>query len=228
MGLCAEKTAEEMKITRELQDAYAINSYERALAAIEKGLTKGEIVPVNDCEKDEEPLKFRPDKIPALKPVFAKAGTVTAANASKLNDGGCALILMSEEAMKANNLQPMARIVSFGDAEVDPMDFNISPSEAAKVALKRAGMNASNMDAFEFNEAFSVTGIANMKLMDLDPSIVNVNGGAVALGHPIGMSGTRILLSLMTVLKQTNGKYGLAGICNGGGGGSAMVIENLM
>jgi len=228
MGVCAEKTAEEMNITRELQDAYCINSYERALSAISKGFLDDELVTIDDVHKDEEPFKFKLEKIPVLKPVFAKSGTVTAANASKLNDGAASLILMSEEAVKKYSVKPMARILSFGDCEVDPMDFNISPAKAAQLALKRIGMGANDMDAFEFNEAFSVTGIAVMKLLDLNPEIVNVNGGAVALGHPIGMSGARILISLMSVMRQRRGKYGLAGICNGGGGSTAVVIENLM
>lgn len=164
MGVCAEKTAEEMNITREIQDAYCINSYERALNAIEKGYLDDELVTIDDVHKDEEPFKFRPEKIPVLKPVFAKAGTVTAANASKLNDGAASLVLMSEEAVKKFSAKPLARIVSFGDCEVDPMDFNISPAKAGQLALKRAGLQAGEMDAFEFNEAFSVTGIAVMKL----------------------------------------------------------------
>jgi len=228
MGVCAEKTAEEMGITREIQDAYCINSYEKTIKAIEEGRLESEIMPFDNVQRDEEPFKFKPEKIPLLKPVFAKAGTVTAANASKLNDGGAAVIIMSDEAVKRHNVSPMARIVSFADCEVDPMDFNIAPAKAAQLALKRAKLDINQMNAFEFNEAFSVTGVANMKLLDLDPSLVNVNGGAVALGHPIGMSGTRIVMALMTVLRQNGGKYGLAGICNGGGGSSAIVVENLM
>jgi len=228
MGVCAEKTAEEMGISRELQDAYCINSYQKTIKAIEDGRLEGEIMPIDKCERDEEPFKFKPEKIPLLKPVFAKSGTVTAANASKLNDGGAAVIIMSEEAVKRNNVKPMARIVSFADCEVDPMDFNISPAKAAQLVLKRAKLDINQMDAFEFNEAFSLTGIANMKLLDLDPELVNVNGGAVALGHPIGMSGTRIVMALMTVLRQKGGKYGLAAICNGGGGSSAVIVENMM
>ena len=230
MGVCAEKTAEDFDITRELQDAYAIESYERAINAAETGRFDQEIVEVplkrgGPVTQDEEPQNFRRDKIPQLRPVFAKDGTVTAANASKINDGACALILMSEDAVNKHGVTPLAEIVGFGDAEVDPMDFNISPAEATKVALARAGLQIQDIDYFEFNEAFSVTGLANMKLLDLEASKVNVNGGAVALGHPIGMSGARIVLSLNTVLQQNGGTYGLAGICNGGGGSSAIVLK---
>lgn len=232
MGVCAEKTAKDFGITRELQDAYAITSYERALDAAESGRFASEIVGVTAPRKgevtvDEEPTKFRRDKIPELRPVFAKDGTVTAANASKLNDGACTLLLMSEEAVKKHGVTPLAEVVSWGDAEVHPMDFNICPADAAKVALKKAGMKINDVDFFEFNEAFSVTGLANMKILDLDPSTVNVNGGAVALGHPIGMSGARIVLSLLSVLNQNNGEVGLASICNGGGGSSALIVKRV-
>lgn len=232
MGVCAEKTAKDFNITRELQDAYAITSYERAIKAAETGKFANEITPVKVNKKpdvviDEEPTKFRRDKIPSLKPVFAKDGTVTAANASKLNDGACTLLLMSEEGLKKYGITPLAEVVSWGDAEVHPMDFNICPADAANVALKKAGLKVSDIDFFEFNEAFSVTGLANMKIMDLDPAKVNVNGGAVALGHPIGMSGARIVLSLISVLEQNQGKYGLASICNGGGGSSALIIKRV-
>lgn len=232
MGVCAEKTAKDFGITRELQDAYAITSYERALDAAESGRFASEIVGVTAPRKgevtvDEEPTKFRRDKIPELRPVFAKDGTVTAANASKLNDGACTLLLMSEEAVKKHGVTPLAEVVSWGDAEVHPMDFNICPADAAKVALKKAGMKINDVDFFEFNEAFSVTGLANMKILDLDPSTVNVNGGAVALGHPIGMSGARIVLSLLSVLNQNNGEVGLASICNGGGGSSSLIVKRV-
>lgn len=159
--------------------------------------------------------------------MFAKDGTVTAANASKLNDGACTLLLMSEAGLKKYGLKPLAEIVAWGDAEVSPMDFNICPADAANKALKSAGMKIADIDYFEFNEAFSVTGLANMKILDLDPSKVNVNGGAVALGHPIGMSGARIVLSLLSVLQQNNGQVGLASICNGGGGSSALIIRRV-
>ena len=173
MGVCAEKTAEDFGITRELQDAYAIKSYERALDSITNGKFADEIVSVHhpklgEIAEDEEPSGFRRDKIPQLRTVFAKNGTVTAANASKLNDGSCSLLFMSEEAMHKEGLTPLAEVISYADAEVDPMDFNISPAEAAKLALKKANLSVSDMDYFEFNEAFSVTGLANMKLLDLD------------------------------------------------------------
>lgn len=232
MGVCAEKTARDFSITRELQDAFAITSYERAIKAAEQGKFDQEIVGVPIAKKgevkvDEEPTKFRRDKIPSLRPVFAKDGTVTAANASKLNDGACTLLLMSEAAVKKYNLTPLAEVISWGDAEVHPMDFNICPADSANVALKNAGMKIGDIDFFEFNEAFSVTGLANMKILDLDPATVNVNGGAVALGHPIGMSGARIVLSLLSVLQQNNGQVGLASICNGGGGSSAVIIKRV-
>lgn len=232
MGVCAEKTAKDFSITRELQDAYAITSYERALDAAENGRWANEIVGVpvprkGEVTVDEEPTKFRRDKIPELRPVFAKDGTVTAANASKLNDGACTLLLMSEEAVQRHGVTPLAEVVSWGDAEVHPMDFNICPADASNVALKKAGMKISDVDYFEFNEAFSVTGLANMKILDLDPATVNVNGGAVAMGHPIGMSGARIVLSLLSVLQQNNGTVGLASICNGGGGSSSLILKRV-
>ena len=232
MGVCGEKTADQMKITREVQDAYAIQSYERTLAAAKAGKFSGEIVPITPPKgaavtEDEEPKRFNKEKMPSLKPAFNKNGTITAANASKLNDGACTHILMSEDALKRNNVTPIAEIISFADAEVNPIDFNIAPEKASRAALKRAGLKISDIDFFEFNEAFAVTGLANTKLLDLDPKRVNVNGGAVALGHPIGMSGARIVQSLMTVLAQNKGRHGLASICNGGGGASAIIIRNL-
>lgn len=232
MGVCAEKTAEDFGITREVQDAFAITSYERAIAAQQSGRFANEIVAVplkrgDPVTADEEPERFRRDKIPQLRPVFAKDGTVTAANASKINDGACTILLMSEESVKKHGVTPLAEIIAYGDAEVEPMDFNISPAEATKVALRRAGMSIGDVDFFEYNEAFSVTGLACMKLLDLDADVVNVNGGAVALGHPIGVSGSRIILSLLSVLQQNNGEVGLAGICNGGGGSSAIVIRRV-
>jgi len=164
--------------------------------------------------------------MPSLKPVFSKTGTITAANASKLNDGACSVFVMSEEGMKKANIsEPLAEIVGYADAEVNPLDFNIAPEKAAKLALKRAGLKPTDIDFWEFNEAFSVTGLANMKLLDLDQKKVNINGGAVSLGHPIGMSGARITLHLANILKQNKGKYGLAAICNGGGGASAIILK---
>jgi acetyl-CoA C-acetyltransferase len=231
MGVCGERTADSMKISREVQDAYAIQSYERALASSKAGKFADEITPVtpakgNPVTEDEEPKKFNREKMPSLKPVFSKTGTITAANASKLNDGACSVFLMSEEGMKrANITEPLAEIVAYADAEVNPLDFNIAPEKAARLALQRAGLKATDIDFWEFNEAFSVTGLANMKLLDLDQKKVNVNGGAVAMGHPIGMSGARITLHLAHVLRQNKGKYGLASICNGGGGASAIILK---
>lgn len=231
MGVCGEKTADAMGITRELQDAYAILSYERAIAAAKAGKFNDEIAPVTPAKgtpvsEDEEPKKFNREKMPSLRPAFSKTGTITAANASKLNDGACSVFIMSEEGMKrAGVTEPLAEIVAYADAEVNPIDFNIAPEKAARLALKRAGLQVSDIDFWEFNEAFSVTGIANMKLLDLPQDKLNVYGGAVALGHPIGMSGARITLSLANILKQKKGKYGVAGICNGGGGASAIVLR---
>ncbi|KAL4472422.1 hypothetical protein ABPG74_018371 [Tetrahymena malaccensis] len=232
MGLCAEKTASDFQLTRELQDHYCITSYERTLAAMNSGKFADEIVPVkiNDKEtvtQDEDPLKFKKEKIPVLKPAFSKTGTITAANASKINDGACSIILMSEQKVKELGLTPLGRIVSYADAEVDPIDFCIAPAKSSQKALDRAGMKISQLEYFEFNEAFSATALANMKLLDIDISKINLHGGAVALGHPVGFSGARIIQSLLTVLKVNKGKYGLAGICNGGGGGSSIIIENL-
>lgn len=232
MGVCAEKTAKDLGITREQQDEFAINSYEKTLAAVKAGKFDNEIVEVSlpknkTLASDEEPNGFRKDKMSSLRPVFSKTGTVTAANASKLNDGAAGILLMSESAMKAEGLTPLAEIIAFDDAEVDPVDFNIAPADAANKALKRAGLKISDIDFFEFNEAFSVTGLANSKILDLKPKKVNVNGGAVAIGHPLGMSGARIIMSLMTVLEQEKGTLGLAGICNGGGGASAIIVKRV-
>jgi acetyl-CoA C-acetyltransferase len=233
MGFCGEKTAKEMGISRELQDFYCITSYERALEANLKGWFNAEIAPVeiktgSHLSVDEEPAKFVKDRIAKAKPAFADKdgqGTITAGNASKLNDGACSLLLMSEKGLKQTGLTPLAEIVAFGDAEVAPIDFNISPPLAANKALERAGLKVSDIDFWEANEAFSVTGIAFMKSMGIKHDQLNVNGGAVALGHPIGMSGARILLSLANTLKHRHGKYGLAAICNGGGGSSAVVLK---
>ncbi|EGR34678.1 hypothetical protein IMG5_004260 [Ichthyophthirius multifiliis] len=232
MGVCAEKTAQDFQISRQLQDDFCISSYERALQAAKQGKFNEEIVPVklNDKEtfsQDEEPQKFRKEKIPLLKPAFSKTGTITAANSSKINDGACSLVLMSEKKIKELNIKPLAKIISFADAEVDPIDFCIAPTKAAQKALVLAGMKQQQIEFYEFSEAFAVTALCNMKLFDIDPIKINVNGGAVALGHPIGMSGARLVQSLVSVLKQNKGKYGVASICNGGGGASAIIIENL-
>ena len=178
-------------------------------------------------EKDEEPWNVKFDKIPGLKPALSKDGTVTAANASTMNDGAAALVLMSKEKANELGIKPIAKIISYADAEQAPEKFTTTPSLAVPKAVKKAGLKMSDIDYYELNEAFSVVGVANIKLMNLDPAKVNVNGGAVSLGHPLGASGARIIISLINVLKQNKGKYGAAGICNGGGGASAMVIENL-
>lgn len=233
MGFCGEKTAKDMKITREIQDEFAIASYERALAASKGDKLKWEIAPIEVPKQgllsnDEEPLKFQKDRVGTARLAFPdknKEGTITGANASKLNDGACSLLLMSEEGLKKSGLKPLAEIVGFADAETTPMDFNICPPIAAKKALEKAGIKVSDVDFWEANEAFSVTGIAFMKTLGIDHQRFNVNGGAVALGHPIGMSGARIILSLANVLRHNNGKYGVAAICNGGGGSSAIILK---
>lgn len=235
MGVCAEKCAEEYNVTREEQDQFAITSYERSAAAWDAGKFDNEIVPVEVpqrrgdaiiVDKDEEYLNVKMEKIPALRPVFKKEGTVTAANASTLNDGASALILMSKEKMEALGLTPLAKIVSYADAAQEPEWFTTAPSLAIPKALDKAGLSTSDIDFWELNQAFSVVGIANTKKLELDPAKVDVNGGAVSLGHPLGNSGSRIIVTLINVLKQNNGKLGGAGICNGGGGASAMIIEN--
>jgi acetyl-CoA C-acetyltransferase len=235
MGNCAEMCAKEYKFSREDQDAFAIQSYKRSADAWANGRFKEEVIPITVKTKkgdivfaeDEEYKNVNFEKIPGLKPVFDKAGTVTAANASTMNDGAAALVLMSKAKAQALNLKPLARIVSFADAEQAPEWFTTTPSYALPKALKKAGIKTDDLDAIELNEAFSVVGLANIKLMNLDPAKVNVNGGAVSLGHPLGASGARIIVTLINVLKQKKGKFGGAGICNGGGGASAMVIENL-
>ena len=236
MGSAAELCATDCNISREEQDAYAIESYKRAQQAQKDGKFKDEITPVELKDKkgditlfadDEEPGAVKFDKIPSLKPVFKKDGTVTAANASTLNDGAAALILMSSEKAKELGITPLAKIISFADAQQAPEWFTTAPSKAIPLALHRAGLAADKIDYFEINEAFSVVSIANNQLLKLDPTKVNVNGGAVSLGHPLGASGARIIVTLLSVLHQNKGKYGAAGICNGGGGASAMVIENL-
>lgn len=236
MGNCAELCAKDKNISREEQDQFAINSYKRAAAAWENGKFNNEVVPVAVPQrkgdpivvaKDEEYSNVKLEKIPSLSPVFQKDGTVTAANASTLNDGASAVILMSKEKAEALGIKPLAKIVSFADAEQAPEWFTTAPSVALPKALKKANLNVSDIDFWELNQAFSVVGLANMKELGLNPEKVDVNGGAVALGHPLGSSGCRIIVTLINVLKQNNGKYGAAGICNGGGGASAMIIENI-
>lgn len=234
MGVCADNTAKEMNISRQDQDNYAITSYKRSAAAWTAGKFKDEVVPVEIKNKkgevtlfgeDEEYKNVNFDKIPALKPVFTKDGTVTAANASTINDGAAALILVSGKKLKELGLKPLARIRGFADAAQDPMWFTTTPSIAIPRAMKAAGVEKKDVGYYEINEAFSAVALANNIKLGLDPSTVNVNGGAVALGHPLGASGARITISLLNVLKQNNASIGVAGICNGGGGASAIVIE---
>lgn len=235
MGNCAELCAKEYNFTREDQDAFAIESYKRSAAAWAAGKFKEEIVPVEIVSKkgtilfteDEEYKAVNFEKIPGLKPVFQKDGTVTAANASTMNDGAAALVLMSKEKAEALGLKPLAKIVGYADAAQAPEWFTTTPAIALPKAVEKAGLKMDDINYFELNEAFAVVGLANMKLMKLDPSKVNVNGGAVSLGHPLGCSGARVIVTLINVLKQNNGKYGGAAICNGGGGASALVIENM-
>lgn len=236
MGNCAELCAKEKNITREEQDQFAINSYKRAAAAWESGKFDNEVISVSVPQrkgdpivvsKDEEYTNVKLEKIPSLSPVFQKDGSVTAANASTLNDGASAVILMSKEKADALGIKPLAKIVSFADAEQAPEWFTTAPSVALPKALKKANLNVSDIDFWELNQAFSVVSLANMKELGLNPEKVDVNGGAVALGHPLGSSGCRIIVTLINVLKQNNGRYGAAGICNGGGGASAMIIENV-
>lgn len=236
MGNCAELCAKEYEITREDQDAFAINSYKRAALAWEQGKFDNEVVPVavpqrkgdpKIISKDEEFTNVFIDKIPALKPAFDKEGTITAANASTLNDGASALVLASKEAIEKFGLKPIAKIISYADAAQAPEWFTTAPSLAVPKALKKVGLATSDVDYWELNQAFSVVGLANTKILKLDPNKVDVNGGAVALGHPLGNSGSRIVVSLINVLKQNNGKIGGAAICNGGGGASAIIIENV-
>ncbi|MBW0176333.1 acetyl-CoA C-acyltransferase [Sediminibacterium sp.] len=236
MGNAAELCAKECNISREEQDAFAIESYKRSQAAWNNGSFDAEIVPVPIPQrkgdpvlftKDEEAFNVKFDKIPELKPAFVKDGTVTAANASTMNDGAAALVLMSKEKAEALGIKPLAVIRSYADAEQAPEWFTTTPSLAVPKAVAKAGLLMSDIDFVELNEAFSVVGIANMQKMQLDPAKVNVHGGAVSLGHPLGCSGARIIVTLIHVLKQHGGKTGAAGICNGGGGASAMVIENV-
>lgn len=236
MGNAAELCASACGISREDQDAFAIESYKRSQAAIEAGRFDEEIVPVEIPQKkgepmifakDEEPYKVKFDKVASLKGAFQKEGTVTAANASTMNDGAAALVLMSKEKADELGLKPIAKIVSYADATQEPVWFTTAPSLAVPKAVAKAGLKMEDIAYWELNEAFSVVGIENSRRMKLDPAKVNVNGGAVSLGHPLGCSGARIIVTLISVLKQNKAKYGAAGICHGGGGASAMVIENI-
>jgi acetyl-CoA C-acetyltransferase len=236
MGNAAELCASTCAITREAQDAFAVESYKRAQDTWKAGKFKDEVVAVEIqkkgekicLEQDEEPFNVKFEKIPSLKPAFQKDGTVTAANASSMNDGAAAMILVSEEKLNQFGLNPLARILSYADAEQAPEWFTTSPAIAVPRAVQKAGLKMSDIDYWELNEAFAVVGIENSKRMNLDPSKVNIHGGAVSLGHPLGCSGARILVTLLYILKQQKAKYGAAGICNGGGGASAMVIENIL
>jgi acetyl-CoA C-acetyltransferase len=236
MGNCAELCAKEHGITREEQDEFAITSYTRAAEAWKAGKFNNEIVPVAVPQRKGDPIMISEDeeyknvfleKIPGLRPAFDKEGTITAANASTLNDGASALILASAEAVEKHGLTPIAKLVSYADAAQAPEWFTTAPSLAIPIALDKAGLKTSDVDFWELNEAFAVVGIANTRILGLDPAKVDVNGGAVALGHPLGNSGSRVIVTLINVLKQNNAKIGGAGICNGGGGASAMIIENI-
>jgi acetyl-CoA C-acetyltransferase len=236
MGNVAEICAKKYNFTREQQDEYAINSYKRAQAAYEKGQFKDEMIPVEISQRggeskwvleDDEYKNIKWDKVATVKPAFEKEGTVTAVNASKINDGAAAMVLMSKEKMEALGLKPIAKVIGYADAEQDPDWFTTTPALAIPAAVKRAGFQMSDIDFFEINEAFSVVALANLQEMNLDINKVNVQGGAVSLGHPIGGSGARIACTLVSVLKNNNAKYGVAGICNGGGGATALVIENI-
>ena len=234
MGVCADACATKYEFSREAQDAYAIQSYKRSSEAWETGKFNNEVVPVEVPQrrgepiivvKDEEYTNVRMDKIPQLRPAFTKDGTVTAANASTINDGAGAMILMSKEKAEELGLKPLATIKSYADAAQEPEWFTTAPAKALPKALDKAGVKIQDVDFFEFNEAFAIVGLANMKILGLTDKNVNVNGGAVSLGHPLGCSGVRILITLLNVLKQNNAKIGAAAICNGGGGASAMIIE---
>jgi acetyl-CoA C-acetyltransferase len=236
MGNAAELCANSCGISREAQDAFAVESYTRAQEAWNSGKFKDEVITVEiqkkgeiiRLNKDEEPFNVKFEKIPTLKPAFQKDGTVTAANASSMNDGAAAMILVSEGKLKELGLKPLARILSYADAEQAPEWFTTSPAIAVPRAVIKAGLKMQDISYWELNEAFSVVGIENSKRMQLDPSKVNIHGGAVSLGHPLGCSGARIMVTLLHILRQKNARYGAAGICNGGGGASAMVIENLL
>jgi acetyl-CoA C-acetyltransferase len=236
MGVCAETCATDMNISREAQDAFAIESYKRSAKAWEDGKFDNEVVPVEVPQrrgdalvfnKDEEFVSFNEEKFLKLRTVFKKDGTITAGNASTINDGASALVLMSAEKAEELGLKPLAKISSYADAAHEPEWFTTAPAKAVPLALDKAGLATSDIDFWELNEAFSVVGLANMELLGITADNTNVNGGAVSLGHPLGNSGSRILVTLINVLKQNDAKYGAAGICNGGGGASAMVIENV-
>lgn len=239
MGECGEVCAEGENISREEQDKYAFQSYEKARNAYETGVIKGEIIPIEISQRKKPPIIMDKDEeldnhrinsledMQKLRAVFKKDGTVTAGNASKINDGAAALVLVSKEKAEELGLKPLAKIVSYADAAQEPVWFTTAPSLAMPKALKKAGLTIEDIDAFEINEAFSVVALANMQLLNLKPEKVNVHGGAVSIGHPVGVSGCRIVMSLISVLNANNGRYGLAGICNGGGGASAMLIEKL-
>ena len=236
MGVCADACAAKYNFSREDQDAYAIQSYHRSAAAWKAGKFSDEIVPVAIPQRRGEPIIFsedeeyknvKMDKIPNLRAAFSKDGTVTAANASTINDGGAALILMSAEKAKELNITPIAKIRSYADAAQEPKWFTTAPAKALPKALKKANISINDVDYFELNEAFSIVGLANMKILGLSDDNVNVNGGAVSLGHPLGVSGARIVIALTSILKQNNAKIGAAGICNGGGGASAMILEKI-
>ena len=236
MGVCADACATKYGFSREDQDAYAIQSYQRSSEAWKSGKFSDEIIPVEIPQRrgapilmteDEEYKNVKMDKIPSLRAAFSKEGTVTAANASTINDGGAALILMSAEKALELKLTPIAKIKSFADAAHEPEWFTTAPSKAIPKALSKANITIDNVDYFELNEAFSVVGLANMKILNIKNERVNVNGGAVSLGHPLGVSGARIIIALTSILKQNNAKIGAAGICNGGGGASAMILESI-
>lgn len=236
MGVCAETCAESMNFSREQQDEFALESYRRSADSWANGKFDDEIVPVEVPQRrgdalviseDEEYKNIKAEKVPQLRPVFKKEGTVTAANASTLNDGASALVLMSAEKAAELGISPIAKVTAYADAAQESKWFTTAPAKALPKALGKAGLDISEIDYFELNEAFSVVGLANIELLKIDAAKTNVNGGAVSLGHPLGSSGSRIIVSLINVLKQNNGKYGAAGICNGGGGASAMVIENV-
>ncbi|MDG1398760.1 MAG: acetyl-CoA C-acyltransferase [Polaribacter sp.] len=236
MGVCADECADEYKFSREQQDEFAIQSYNRSAKAWSEGKFDDEIVPVAIPQRKGEPIIFSEDeeyknvkmeKIPALRAAFTKEGTVTAANASTINDGGAALVLMSAEKAKELNLKPLAKIVSYADAAHEPKWFTTAPAKALPKALAKANISIDDVDYFELNEAFSIVGLANMKILNITDEKVNINGGAVSLGHPLGVSGARIVIALTSILKQNNAKIGAAAICNGGGGASALVLERI-